>query len=409
MSYIKRDLESVIMQANEEYPAIIVTGPRQVGKTTMLQKLMEGTNRCYVTLDDLNERALAQSDPEMFFQMHKPPILIDEVQYAPQLFTYIKIYADRDKRTGDFWMTGSQTFKLMKLAGESLAGRACILHMPTMSQNELYGSGENKPFTLDLNDLQQRISSRSPADTPEMFGRIFKGSMPAIASGRVSNRNLYYSSYIQTYIERDIRELNGAIESVEFFRFITAVACRAGQMVTLSDIRNDMDGMRSEKVQEWLGLLEKSDIIFYLHPYSNNLLKRTVSKPKLYFYDTGLVAYLTKWSSPETLEAGAFNGAILENYTVAEIMKTYFNSGEQPNMYYYRDNDAKEIDIVIESDGELHPLEIKKTANPGAQLTRPFKLLDKGSVPRGKGAILCMKGALTAIDSESYIVPIWGI
>ena len=409
MSYIKRDLESVIMQANEEYPAIIVTGPRQVGKTTMLQKLMEGTNRCYVTLDDLNERALAQSDPEMFFQMHKPPILIDEVQYAPQLFTYIKIYADRDKRPGDFWMTGSQTFKLMKLAGESLAGRACILHMSTMSQNELYGSGENKPFTLDLNDLQRRISSRSPADTPEMFGRIFKGSMPALASGRVSNRNLYYSSYIQTYIERDIRELNGAIESVEFLRFITAVACRAGQMVTLSDIGNDMDGMRSEKVQEWLGLLEKSDIIFYLHPYSNNLLKRTVSKPKLYFYDTGLVAYLTKWSSPETLEAGAFNGAILENYTVAEIMKTYFNSGEQPNMYYYRDNDAKEIDIVIESDGELHPLEIKKTANPGAQLTRPFKLLDKGSVPRGKGAILCMKGTLSAIDSESYIVPIWGI
>ena len=164
-----------------------------------------------------------------------------------------------------------------------------------------------------------------------------------------------------------------------------------------ADIGNDMDGMRSEKVQEWLGLLEKSDIIFYLHPYSNNLLKRTVSKPKLYFYDTGLVAYLTKWSSPETLEAGAINGAILENFTVAEIVKTY------------RDNDAKEIDIVLETDGQLHPMEIKKTSNPGTQLTRPFKLLDKGSVPRGKGAILCMKNELTAIDSENFIVPIWAI
>lgn len=409
MGYIKRDLEKVIVEASKEYPAIIVTGPRQVGKTTMLQKLMEGTNRCYVTLDDLNERALAQNDPEMFFQMHKPPILIDEVQYAPQLFTYIKIHADRDKRSGDFWMTGSQAFKLMKLAGESLAGRACILHMSTMSQNELYGSGENKPFSLQLDDLQARVASHASADTPAMFERIFKGSMPAMASGRVSNRNLFYSSYLQTYIERDIRELDGAIEAVEFLRFITAVACRAGQMVNYADIGNDMDGMRSEKVQEWLGLLEKSDIIFYLHPYSNNLLKRTVSKPKLYFYDTGLVAYLTKWSSPETLEAGAINGAILENYTVAEIMKTYFNAGEQPNLYYYRDNDAKEIDIVIESDGHLHPMEIKKTSNPGTQLTRPFKLLDKGSVPRGKGAILCMKDGLSAIDSESYIVPIWAI
>ena len=409
MQYIKRDLERVVLQASEEYPAVIITGSRQIGKTTMLQKLMKGTTRSYVTLDDLTERALAQNDPEMFLQLHKPPVLIDEVQYAPQLFTYIKIHADRDQRPGDFWMTGSQSFKLMKLAGESLAGRACILHMCTMSQNELYGSGKNLPFTLDLDALQARIAARTPADTPAIFERIFRGSMPAMTSGRISNRNLFYSSYLQTYIERDIRELYGGIESVEFLRFITAVACRTGQMVNYADIGNDMDGMRSEKVQEWLGLLEKSDIIFYLHPYSNNLLKRTVSKPKLYFYDTGLVAYLTRWSSPETLEAGALNVAILENYTVSEILKTYFNAGEQPILYYYRDSDAKEIDIVMESDGYLHPMEIKKTANPGTELTRPYKLLDKGSVPRGKGAILCMKETLSAIDSENYVIPIWGI
>lgn len=409
MQYIKRDLERVVLQASEEYPAVIITGSRQIGKTTMLQKLMKGTTRSYVTLDDLTERALAQNDPEMFLQLHKPPVLIDEVQYAPQLFTYIKIHADRDQRPGDFWMTGSQSFKLMKLAGESLAGRACILHMCVMSQNELYGSGKNLPFTLDLDALQARIAARTPADTPAIFERIFRGSMPAMTSGRISNRNLFYSSYLQTYIERDIRELYGGIESVEFLRFITAVACRTGQMVNYADIGNDMDGMRSEKVQEWLGLLEKSDIIFYLHPYSNNLLKRTVSKPKLYFYDTGLVAYLTRWSSPETLEAGALNGAILENYTVSEILKTYFNAGEQPILYYYRDSDAKEIDIVMESDGYLHPMEIKKTANPGTELTRPYKLLDKGSVPRGKGAILCMKETLSAIDSENYVIPIWGI
>ena len=222
-------------------------------------------------------------------------------------------------------------------------------------------------------------------------------------------QSLLLQLYCNLYIERDIRQLSGAIDAVEFLRFLTAVACCAGQMVNYADIGNDMDSMRSEKVQEWLGLLEKSDIIFYLHPYSNNLLKRTVTKPKLYFYDTGLVAYLTKWTSAETLEASAMNGAILENYTVAEIVKSYLNAGEEPNLFYYRNNDAKEIDIVMEVDGELHPMEIKKTANPGTQLTRPFRLLDKGAVKRGKGAILCMKDQLSALDSQSLIVPIWAI
>lgn len=409
MAYIKRDLEKVVLEVSRQFSALLVTGPRQVGKTTMLQKLMEGTNRHYVTLDDLNDRALAQADPQMFFQLHKPPILIDEVQYAPELFPYIKILADRERRPGDFWLTGSQSFRLAELAGESLAGRVCLLHMSTLSQAELYGAPDDGPFALELSALQARIARRAPAGVSEMFQRIFQGSMPALASGAITQRNLFYSSYISTYIERDVRQLSGSIEAVEFLRFLTAAACRVGQMVNYADIGNDMDGMRSDKVQEWLGLLEKSGILFYLHPYSNNLLKRTVTKPKLYFYDTGLVAYLTKWSSAETLEAGALNGAILENYAVAEIRKSYFNAGEEPVLYYYRDNDAKEIDIVLEADGVLHPMEIKKTANPAPQLARPFKLLDKGERKRGQGAILCLKDALSAIDSQCLIVPLWAI
>ena len=409
MAYIKRDLEKVVLEVSRQFPALLVTGPRQVGKTTMLQKLMEGTNRHYVTLDDLNDRALAQADPQMFFQLHKPPILIDEVQYAPELFPYIKILADRERRPGDFWLTGSQSFRLTELAGESLAGRVCLLHMSTLSQAELYGAPDDGPFALELSALQARIARRAPAGVSEMFQRIFQGSMPALASGAITQRNLFYSSYISTYIERDVRQLSGSIEAVEFLRFLTAAACRVGQMVNYAEIGNDMDGMRSDKVQEWLGLLEKSGILFYLHPYSNNLLKRTVTKPKLYFYDTGLVAYLTKWSSAETLEAGALNGAILENYAVAEIRKSYFNAGAEPVLYYYRDNDAKEIDIVLEADGVLHPMEIKKTANPAPQLARPFKLLDKGERKRGQGAILCLKDALSAIDSQCLIVPLWAI
>lgn len=409
MSYIHRELEKVIASVTNEYPVIIVTGSRQVGKTTMLRHLMSGTDRNYITLDNLSERSLAQSDPAMFLQLHKPPILIDEVQYAPQLFSVIKQMVDQDKIPGSYWLTGSQTFRLMHLSGESLAGRACILRMSPFSQGEMYGSGENSPFSLVLDDLKNRAEGRTPADTPAIYERIFRGSMPALVSGEVSNRNLFYSSYLQTYIERDIRDMSGDIDATLFSRFITAVACRSGQMINYTDISNDIDGMRSEKIKEWLGLLEQSGIIFYLHPYSNNLLKRTVSKPKLYFYDTGLVAYLTKWLTPESLSVGALNGAILENYVVSEIIKTYYNAGEMPGIYYYRDNDAKEIDVIIEADGQLHPCEIKRTATPGAGMIRSFKTLDKGSVPRGMGAVLCMHDNISAIDASTLIIPVWVI
>ena len=232
--------------------------------------------------------------------------------------------------------------------------------------------------------------------------------MPALISGQNSNSQIFYSSYLSTYIERDIRELSGSIDSLKFLKFITAVAARSGQMLNMADIARDED-INQKQAKDWLGILETLGIIFYLHPYSNNMLKRLVKTPKLYFYDTGLVCYLTKWSSPETLESGAMNGAIFENYVVAEIRKTYLNCGKEPFMYYYRDKDAKEIDIVLEHDGVLNPIEIKKSSNPGPELTGIFHLLDNASIPRSKGAILCMKPELSAIDRENYIVPIWMI
>ena len=407
MSYIPRSLETVVAQVTKEYPVVLVTGPRQVGKTTMLQKLMEGTARSYVTLDDLNERNLAKTDPEMFLQLHKPPVLIDEVQYAPELFTYIKVYVDKNHQPGAFWLTGSQVFKLMQGVQESLAGRVAVLSLTSLSQAEISG-GETAPFSVDLEQLAARKANRTAADTAEIFARIYRGSMPAIVSGANSNSQLFYSSYLSTYIQRDVRELSDAIDSLKFLRFMTAVAARCGQMLNTADIARDAD-INQVQAKNWLGILETLGIIFYLHPYSNNLLKRLVKTPKLYFYDTGLVCYLTKWSSAETLESGAMNGAILENYVVAEIAKTYLNCGQEPYLYYYRDKDAKEIDIVLEHDGVLNPMEIKKTANPGTELTKVFQLLDRASTPRGKGAILCMKPELGAIDRENYIVPVWMI
>lgn len=407
MRYIARNLEKVVLEVTKEYPVVLVTGPRQVGKTTMLQKLMEGTDRNYVSLDDLNERNLAKTDPEMFLQLHKPPILIDEVQYAPELFVYIKIHVDKYHNAGDFWLTGSQVFKLMSGIQESLAGRVAVLSLTSLSQAEICG-GEMQPFTLDIEELSARRKERTEADIGVIFDRIFRGSMPAIVSEKNSNSQIFYSSYLTTYIERDVREVSDAIDSLTFLHFITAVAARCGQILNIAEIARDAD-INQKQAKNWLGVLETLGLIFYLHPYSNNMLKRLVKTPKLYFYDTGMVCYLTKWSSAETLQSGAMNGAILENYVVAEIRKTYVNCGKDPYMYYYRDKDAREIDIILEHDGVLNPIEIKKSANPGSELIKVFKLLDKSSAKRSKGAVVCMKPELSAIDRENYIVPVWMI
>lgn len=407
MAYIRRDLEEKIIALSKEYSCILITGPRQVGKTTVLRQLMD-RNREYVTLDDLEERGLAKRDPAMFLQMHTTPVMIDEVQYAPELFSYIKMEIDKGAVPGTYWLTGSQAFELMELAQESLAGRAAILHISGLSQHEIYGSGDCMPFTLELAALKAREKTGVPADISEIYERIWKGSMPGLVSGKFSDRDVFYSSYLQTYINRDVKEQILLSDSLLFRDFVRAAACRAGQMLNVHDIAQDV-GVSDDTAKRWLQVLEKSDVIFYLRPYSNNLLKRTVKTPKMYFFDTGLVAYLTRYSSAEILANGAINGAILENFVVAELLKSYSNNARECLLWYYRDKSSNEIDIVIESNGKLHPLEIKRSVNPGSELIGTFGLLDKASVPRGTGAVLCMRPTLTAINSENYIVPIWMI
>ncbi len=407
MDYIKRDIEEKILELSKEYACILLTGPRQVGKTTVLQQLTT-SDRCYVTLDDLEERKLAKEDPALFLQMHDLPILIDEVQYAPQLFSYIKIAIDRGAAPGSFWLTGSQSFSMMDLAQESLAGRTAILHLSSLSQHEIYGSGENQPFTLDLDALKVRVERGQPAEMKAIYERIWNGSLPGYISGKYKDRSAFYSGYLQTYIERDVSDMAALTDKLVFRDFIRAAACRAGQMLNIHEIASDV-GVSDDTAKRWLQILEKSDVIFYLHPYSNNLLKRTVKTPKLYFFDTGLVAYLTQYSSPEVLMSGASCGAILENYVVSEIRKTYHNEGRDEFLWYYRDKNNREIDLIMERDGELHPMEIKRSVNPGTELTKTFSILDKGSVPRGTGAVLCMRTELSAVDADNFIVPIWMI
>lgn len=408
MAYIHRTLEQKIMDISRDYSCLLLIGPRQVGKTTMLEHLMKGSERRKVTLDDAENRRLAQSDPALFLEMHPAPVLIDEVQYAPQLFSYIKINVDNGAAPGSYWLTGSQAFQLMELAQESLAGRTAIVHMSALSQSELYGDGTTEPLSINPEKLNHRKEHLSSCNSVEMFERIWSGGMPGHRSGRYTDRDVFYSSYIQTYINRDVSDMIPGVDKLLFADFIRAAACRVGQLLNTHDIAQDV-GVSDDTAKRWLQVLEKSEVIFYLRPYSNNLLKRTVRTPKMYFFDTGLAAYLTKYSSPEILMNGAINGAILENYTVAEIRKTWLNSARECLMHYYRDRDTNEIDMVIEADGELHPLEIKKSTNPGTELASVFKVLDKGSVPRGTGAILCLREEMSAIDRNTFILPIWMI
>jgi uncharacterized protein len=403
--YIRRDMEKVIVKLTGEYPAILVTGPRQVGKTTMLKSLMQGSDRSYVTLDDLNARMLARNDPAMFFQLYRPPVLIDEVQYAPELFTAMKIMIDRDHRPGDFWLTGSQVFKLMDGVRESLAGRIALLPLSSLSQNEIFNHFDRCSFSVDLEALTQKQKTARPADTASIFKRIFMGGMPAIASGAYTDLHIFYSSYLSTYLERDIKHLSGAIDSLTFLKFITATAARTAQLVNYAEIARDCD-ISQITAKKWIQVLEILGIIFLLQPWSNNVLNRAIKTPKLYFQDTGLVSWLTKWTSSNTLEAGAMNGAIYENYVISELVKGWQNSALRPDMYFYRDRDMKEIDIVLEKDGKLWPLEIKKSVSPKRNTIDSFRLLDKSRMPRGTGAVLCNADELSAFDGQNLIIPV---
>lgn len=409
MEYISRHMENKILELSKSYSAILLTGPRQAGKTTMLRSLAEKENigREYVSLDDLNIRDMAKNDPALFLQLHKPPVLIDEVQYAPELFTYIKIHIDEHHNPGDFWMTGLQIFRLMQGVQESLAGRVALLHMSPMSQREIINV-PCIPFSTNFEILLNESKKIAPLTTPEVFERIWNGSMPGIISGQYTDRNIYYSSYISTYVERDVREFSGNIDALKFNRFITAAAARTSQLLNYKALADDAD-IDMITAKAWVNVLETLGIIFMLHPYSNNVLKRTIKTPKLYFYDTGLVCYLTKWSSPEIVESGAMNGALLENFAVSEIMKGYQNAGLEPYLYFYRDRDTKEIDVIIEGDGKIYPLEIKKTATPDKRIIRTFGVIDKAPLEIGTGAVLCMSEQFGAFDRNNLIVPIWMI
>ena len=411
---LERTMARVIEDFSQSFRVILLTGSRQVGKTTLLEELAKGKRR-YVTLDNTKLRLLAQSDPELFLLENPPPILIDEVQYAPELFPYIKIYADTHKNEkAAFWLTGSQKFSLMKGIQESLAGRIVILDLLGLSYREKMKAPYYKPFLPEFSsdaiiskqaDKGSKIKSLKPL---ELYNHIWQGSLPEIFTNKKLNREAFYASYIQSYIERDVRDFYNVEKPLQFFNYISAVAARTGNLVNYTNLAGDI-GIDVKTAQTWMGILERSGLVYLLHPYSPNVTKRIIKTPKVYFLDTGLCTYLCRWETPDTLYAGAMDGAILETYCLGEILKSYWHNGINPLIYFYRDTDQKEIDFVIEKNMTLYPIEVKKSSMPGEADTKNFSILKKLGKNVGTGAVLCLGQNRMPINREAAAVPVWEI
>jgi uncharacterized protein len=419
--YITRTIEKAAKAISETYPVLLVTGPRQAGKTTLLQKLAS-PERKYVTLDNPTFRDIANNEPELFLQRFSPPVVIDEIQYATGLLEYIKIYVDTHKNCGDFWLTGSQTFHMMKKVSETLAGRVGILRMIGLSNSEI--NGYSLPaFEVNPDTLISRLNTVNKMTMPEIFQRIHKGSMPRLYEMPQTERDGYYESYLETYISRDIKDLTQVADELSFFRFIGIVAARTATNVNYEALANET-GITAPTAKQWLSVLVSGGLVLLVEPYFNNTLKRVIKAPRMFFLDTGLCAYLTRWNSPEALEAGAMSGDFFETWVVSEIYKSYINNGKRPPLYFYRDSNKKEIDVIIHQNNTVYPIEIKKSAAP-KDAVKNFSVLKpienepseedrfSGAVllktDIGTGAVICLSSDVLPIDNKNWYIPAWMI
>ena len=395
------------MRGARTFKVLLITGPRQVGKTTLLQKLAE-ENRSYVTLDDPDTRYLAKTDPALFMQRYTPPIIIDEIQYAPEILPYIKMSVDRSGENGGFWLTGSQMFHTMKNVSESLAGRVGIVHLLGLSSSEIHGV-PSIPFTTDPERLKARLKDASRQDLSSIYQRIFKGSMPALYANPDIDLETFYASYINTYLQRDIRDLTQVADGMAFYNFMVCVAPRTSKPVIHDELAKEA-GISAPTAKKWLSILVSSHIVALVQPYHNNVLKRVVKTPILHFLDTWLCAYLLEWGNAEILERGAMSGAFFESWVFSEIYKSYLNAGKEPPIYYYRDKDQHEIDLLLMQDGMLYPIEIKKAGSPGKDAVKHFKVLGpvaENNIKVCCGSVICMANDLLPLDQTNWYVPAW--
>jgi len=394
---IKREIEKKFKELSKTRKVILITGARQVGKSTFVKSIKED-DRTYITLDDLNLRSLANSDPKLFLMNYQGPLIIDEIQYAPNLFPYIKMEVDNSNEKGKYWLTGSQKFELMKNVSETLAGRVAILEMSSLSY------AEKKGFKSKVFD-PTNIKSNFTVTPEEIFDSIFKGGMPEYINDNLE-RNQFFNDYILTYLERDVRALSNIGDLTRFRKFLIAVAARNGEVLNYNSICEDAD-IDAKTAKNWISILEASDIIYLLKPYFSSELKRSTKSPKIVFLDTGLCSYLCGWNSAQNLINSSTSGHYLETFIISELIKNKRNNPSlNYNIYYYRDRDGKEIDLIIEMDNIIYPFEIKKTANPEKSMINNFNILKNTNLNVGNGGLLCFYPEIIPLDENNKSYPL---
>lgn len=402
MTFIERTVKERILHLAAHFPVVVLTGARQTGKTTLMKQVFgDIPDIRYVTLDYPMLRNLARNDPEMFLQQYPAPVIIDEIQYAPELFPYIKIRIDADRKAGQYFLTGSQMFHLMKNVSESLAGRVGLVSLYGLTRSEI--AGKEETIFLPSNHFGPPVAET----VVSVFDSIFRGGMPQMVADASLPPGDYFSAYVQTYIERDIRDLLEIKKERSFLSFLSCVAARTGQELNLNSLAVDV-GIDNKTAERWLSLLVTSGLVFLLQPYSGNTVKRIVKRPKLYFMDTGLACHLSLWNNPRTLENSAMAGAMFETYVVSELVKQYSNKGldVRSRFCYYRDNNGCEIDLLIVENGMVYPVEIKKSASPDKDALKNFKVLPSLHVVSGQGAVICLSPFVYPLDENNKAVPV---
>ena len=404
--YYQRHADETIRTLAKMFGSVLVTGARQVGKTTILKEIAPGAR--FVTLDDAIQRANAVSQSGTFFMDNPPPVFVDEIQYAPELFPRIKIILDKDRKKGQFFLLGSQQYEMMKNVSESLAGRVGILTLPGLSLREMYGVRHREPFVPTSEYYEKRMKDKAVIPYNDVWNIIHRGSYPELCANPDYNWQMFFASYVNAYIERDVRNLAQVGDLLKFIRFMTAAASQTGGLLNVASLARDV-GISQPTAERWLSVLVTSNLVFLLQPYHNNITKRAVKTPKLYFCDTGLAAYLTSWNTPDVLKNGAMAGAFFETFIVGEILKSYRNKGilDIVPLYFYRDRDGKEIDLLIADGGVLYPIEIKKHADPVKSDVKHFSILDSiPGVRRGAGGVVCLYDSLVTLSGNDKIIPV---
>ena len=402
--YIPRAMEAKLGSYLRQFKVVLVTGPRQAGKTTLLKHCLGGSHG-YVTLDDLNALDLALDDPAAFLDEGRLPLVIDEVQQAPELFRQVKLVADAREECGSIVLTGSQTYALMQGVSESLAGRVGILELPTLSLAELAGKGQGGPYVPAPVDA----GACAAAEGIDLWTHIQRGSMPRLQHAEVDWTD-FYASYVKSYLERDVRQLLNVKDERAFYHFMVACAARTGQLLNLTDIAATV-GVSVKTVQGWLSVLQASGVVYLMQPFWPNTAKQLTKAPKLYFMDTGLACYLTGWNTPEQLRAGAMRGHLFETFVVSEVLKSYLNAGRDARaVSFYRDARKREIDLVIQDGHTLHPVEVKAGVQVRADATRHFSCLEEFSgYEVGFGHVICQTREPYAITKDVQAVPVWAL